>query len=71
MEAILSFDQVLEAADQLPLTDQETLVDILRHRIIGERREALARDIRAAEREFKAGHCRAVTPDELRAEILA
>jgi len=71
MEAILSFDQVLEAADQLPLVDQETLVDILRHRIVDERREALARDIRATGREFEAGHCRTVTPDELMAEILA
>lgn len=69
MEAILSFDQVLEAADQLPLVDQETLVDILRHRIVDERREALARDIRIAEQEYKAGHCRAATPDELMQEV--
>jgi hypothetical protein len=69
MEAILSFDQVLEAADQLPLAAQETLVDILRHRIVDEQREALATDIRAAEQEFEAGHCRAVTPDELVQEV--
>jgi hypothetical protein len=71
MEAVLSFNQVLEAADRLPLVDQETLVDILRRRIIDERREALVTDIQAAEREFQAGQCRAMTPDELMAEILA
>ena len=68
---LLSFAQILAAADNLPLADQETLVDILRKRIIEERREDLARDIRSAEREYRAGNCRAVTPDELMAELLA
>ena len=71
MEAVLSFGQVLEAADGLPLDDQETLIDILRRRIVEQRREQLAGDVRSAGREFQAGRCRAITPAELMAEILA
>jgi hypothetical protein len=70
MEAVMTFGQILEAADGLPLDEQETLVDILRKRIVEQRRERIVRDIRSAEQEFKAGRCRRVTPDELMAEIL-
>jgi len=71
MEAVMSFGEILEAADRLSLEAQETLVDILRRRVIERRQEDLARDIRAAQREFAAGRCYPVTPDALMAEILA
>ena len=71
MGQVLTFGEVLEAADQLSLEEQETLTDILHQRIREQRRQELAAEITAARQEFEAGISRAVTPDELMAEILA
>lgn len=71
MSKVLQFGDVLEAADELALEDQEELVAILHRRIIERRREKLAAEIQAAYQEFVEGKCRPVTPDELMAEVLA
>lgn len=64
------FAEALEAADRLSLVDQETLLEILHHRIIERRREELARDISEAQAEFEAGGCEPRSPGELMDEIL-
>jgi U3 small nucleolar ribonucleoprotein component len=71
MEKTSSFGEVLDTVSQLSLEDQEALTDIIRRRIIEQRRAQLAKDIREAQEEFKAGNARSVTPDELMAEILS
>jgi len=71
VEKALSFGQVLETVEQLPLEDQEALVDIVRRRIVDRRRMQLARDVREAQEEFRAGSARPATPDELMDEILS
>ncbi len=71
METVLTFGEILEAADKLPLVQQESLVDILHRRMISRRRAELAKDIEEAEREFQEGRCRPATPEELIAEILS
>lgn len=70
MESVLAFGEVLEVVDELSLEEQETLIEVVRRRIIERRREELAKEIEEAQKEFQAGHCRPVTPDELVAEIL-
>ena len=70
MESVLAFGEVLEVVDKLSLEEQETLIEVVRKRIIERRREELAKDIQDAQKEFQAGLCRPVTPDELMAEIL-
>ena len=65
MEKTLFFGEVLDTVEQLSLEDQEALTDIIRRRIIEQRRAELAKDIREAQEEFKAGNARPVTPDEL------
>ena len=70
MESVLAFGEVLEVVDKLSLEEQETLIEVVRRRIIERRREELAKEIQDAQKEFQAGHCRPVTPDELMAEIL-
>ena len=70
MESVLAFGEVLEVVDKLSLEEQETLIEVIRRRVIEQRREELAKEIEDAQREFQAGHCRPVTPDELVAEIL-
>jgi len=67
----MSFAEVLEAADKLSSEEQETLIDVLRRRIIEHRREDLVRDIKDAQREFQGGRCRPITSDEIMKEILS
>jgi hypothetical protein len=71
MEKLVSFAEVLEAADELPLDEQETLAEILHRRVVESRRGDLARDLLQARQEFEQGECRPVTADDLMSEILA
>lgn len=70
MESGLAFGEVLEVVDKLSLEEQERLIEVVRRRVIERRREELAKEIQDAQKEFQAGYCRPVTPDELMAEIL-
>ena len=65
------FGEILEAADELPIEDQETLIAILKNRLRERRRAELLKDIQEAEKEFKEGKCQPATPDELMKEILS
>ena len=71
MQDVVTFDGVLEAADKLAIDDQQALLDILSRRLIEHRRELLAREILAAEQEFREGTCEAATPSDIVAEITA
>jgi hypothetical protein len=71
MEKMLAFGEVLEAADKLPLGDQEALLEVLQRRIIERRREELSKDIDQAQQEFQAGQCQPTTPSELMHEIVS
>ena len=70
MEHPLPFAEVLEAVDQLPMADQEILVEIVRRRVAERGRARLADEIQESQREFESGGCRAATVDELIGEIL-
>ena len=67
----MSFGEILEAADQLSLDEQASLIEVLRLRVTERRREELAREIQEARREFQAGQCRPKTPAEVLKEILS
>jgi hypothetical protein len=67
---ITTFGEVLEAAEGLPLDDQEALAEVLQRRVIERRRRELAAEAREAKQEYHEGRCRSVTTDELMAEIL-
>ena len=67
----ITFSDILEAADQLTLQDQEELVRILEHRLREQKRAALVKDIQEAQQEFAQGGCQPTTPEELMKEILA
>lgn len=71
MSESLTFNDVLEAASQLSLDEQESLLDIMNRRISEIRREQLIRDVEQAEKEFEARNYRIVTPDEIMDEILS
>jgi hypothetical protein len=70
VEKTASFAEVLEAADQLPLDDQEILADVLHRRVVEERRKRLVGEVREAREEYEKGQARPTSPDELMAELL-
>ena len=66
-----TFGEILEAADQLTLEEQENLINILQNRLRDSRRAELVRDVREAQEEFSQGQCQPVTPEQIRSEILS
>ena len=66
-----SFAEVLEAIDRLPVEDQEALVAIVQRRAAERGRQRIIAEAREARREFDAGECRTVGPDDLMGEILS
>ena len=71
MQNATVFVDLLDAADNLSLDEQETLVEILQHRMAEHRRAELTKEIKEAEQEYRSGQCRPVTPDELMGEVLS
>jgi hypothetical protein len=66
-----TFVEILEAAEELPQEDRESLIDILQKRLRDRRRSQIFEDIRAAGQEFMEGKCQAVTPEQLMEKILS
>jgi hypothetical protein len=58
------FGEILEAADELSLADQEQLVSILKERVREQQRDRLEA-IKQARKEFEPVAFRSATPDEL------
>ena len=71
MAQTMSFGEILEAADQLSPDEQETLIAILRRRLIDQGRLRLAAEIQEARQEFAEGRVRPSTTDEILQEILS
>jgi hypothetical protein len=67
----MSFGDILEAAEQLPLEQREDLIRILQNRLREKKRADLVKDVRQSEREFAQGECQSVTVEELMKEILS
>ncbi|MBC1190460.1 hypothetical protein H0902_06395 [Microcystis aeruginosa BLCCF108] len=66
-----TFAEILEAAEQLPLEDQENLIHILQNRLRDQKRTELIRDVQEAQQEFAQGQCQPLTPEQIMEEILA
>ncbi|MBC8116352.1 MAG: hypothetical protein H7062_18340 [Candidatus Saccharimonas sp.] len=69
MAQATTFSDVLDGADRLTTEEQETLVDILQHRLAEQRRNQIAADVQAARTEYQQGQCRPTTAGELMAEL--
>jgi hypothetical protein len=61
----MRFGEILDAADQLSIEEQETLVEVLHRRVVDLRREELASEIERARQEHEAGKCRPATAAEI------
>lgn len=71
MKKAMSFAEVLEAADNLSLDEQESIIEILHRRVTENRRKELAREVQEAQREFREGLCQPATPEEILKELLS
>ena len=67
----ITFATILDAADQLPLEDQENLIDILQKRLRDHRRAELVQEVQQAQQEFAQGQCKIATPQKIIEEILS
>ena len=63
------FQDVLDAASNLSLDEQQTLLSILQRRIAELERVRIAQDVAEARREFQGGSCEAMSLDDLMDEV--
>ncbi len=66
-----TFADLIEAAEQLPLIEQEDLIHILQNRLRDRKRAELVKDIAEAQQEFAQGQCKPMTPEQIMEEILS
>jgi hypothetical protein len=71
LDAMKTFGQILESADELPVDDQESLVGVLQRRVAEKRRNELIEAVKESRLEFKRGGCRPARPREIVRKILA
>ncbi|MEW6685173.1 MAG: hypothetical protein AB1393_03080 [Candidatus Edwardsbacteria bacterium] len=65
----ITFNDVLEIVESLPGDQRESLVEIIRHRLIEERRDRLARTIREAKAAYAKGKVKRGSVDDLMREL--
>jgi hypothetical protein len=71
MNQSLSFGELLDAAERLPLEERYALFDVLKRRLALEERQRIAADIQESRRESEEGKAVPATPDEIMREILS
>ena len=65
----VTFQEVLDIVESLPEYQQEDLIDIIRRRLIEQRRDKLAESIREAKEEYARGAVKKGTVDDLMKEL--
>jgi hypothetical protein len=68
---LATFADLIEAAEQLPIEEQEDLVHILKNRLRDRKRAELIKDVAEAQKEFAQGKCKPLTPEQIMEEILS
>ena len=63
------FQKALDIVELLPEYQQEDIVEIIRHRLIEHRRELLAKNIKAARKEYAEGEVKKGTVSNLMKEL--
>jgi len=65
----LTFQKALEIIESFPEEQRESLIEIVKHRLVEERRDRLARSIQEAREEFSRGEFKRGTVDEFLREL--
>ncbi|MEX0701804.1 MAG: hypothetical protein WD069_06880 [Planctomycetales bacterium] len=63
------FSEVVDAADELSVDEQETLIAILRRRVAERQRAALVREAAEARAEHRRGESKPASASDIMAEI--
>ena len=66
-----AFAKLLNSADELPLEEQEELVETLSRRVAEQRRAEVIAAVKEARAEFARGRCKPATPSAILKKILA
>ena len=61
----MTFQEVLEMVETLPEYQREDLVNIIQHRLIEQKREQLAKNVKEARAEYARGEINKGTVDDL------
>jgi hypothetical protein len=61
----MTFSQILDNVDELPIPQQESLIDIIKKRIIEHRRSEIALDAKIAINDYEKGNLKPETSNEL------
>ena len=69
IQQTVTFQEAIDVIESLPEYQQESLVDILQHRLIDHRRDLLAGNIREAREEFTRGEVKKGTVYDLLREL--
>jgi hypothetical protein len=64
-----TFDEVLDMIDSLPVEQKESLIEIVRNRLIEDSRDRLAKNIKKARKEYGRGEIGRGTVDDLMDEL--
>lgn len=65
----ITFQKALEIVESLPGEQRESLMDIVKRRLIEEQRDRLAQSVKEAREEYKRGKTRKGTVDDLMNEL--
>jgi hypothetical protein len=68
MKAV-NFQEALEIIESFPVEQRESLIEIIRCRLVEERRNQLAQDIKEAREEFRRGEVTRGTVNDLMREL--
>jgi len=65
----VTFQKALEIIESLPEEQRESLVEVVKHRLIEERRDRLAQSIKEAREEYKQGKVKRGNIDDLMRDL--
>jgi len=65
----ITFQKALEIIESLPEEQRESLMDIVKRRLIEERRDRLAQSIKKAREEYRHGEIKKGSVDDLMREL--
>jgi len=65
----ITFQKALEIIESLPEEQRESLMDIVKRRLIEERRDRLAQSIKKAREEYRRGEIKKGSVDDLMREL--
>jgi hypothetical protein len=66
---MVRFSDIVDAANELSVDEQETLLEVLRHRIAERNRARLVDEVAEARAEFAAGQARTASVQEIMDEV--